>query len=213
MTQSFIADNIGVNKSTISRELARNTGKRSYRYKQAQMFARYRQSVPKYQKWNNDIQRQVNRKLCLQWSPEQISGWLKIKQNISISHERIYQYILQDKKSGGSLWTHLRHANKKRKKRYGKADRRGIIPNKVMIVERPSVVDEKTRIGDFELRPFKFQVQLFTPKKEQDAVGIIYSFLGLVKRSTNEPIQTSYSRAKIPYLSMFKTGNDAVIHC
>ena len=62
-------------------------------------------------------------------------------------------------------------------------------------------------------RPFKFQVQLFTPKKEQDAVGIIYSFLGLVKRSTNEPIQTSYSRAKIPYLSMFKTGNDAVIHC
>ena len=151
MTQSFIADNIGVNKSTISRELARNTGKRSYRYKQAQMFARYRQSVPKYQKWNNDIQRQVNRKLCLQWSPEQISGWLKIKQNISISHERIYQYILQDKKSGGSLWTHLRHANKKRKKRYGKADRRGIIPNKVMIVERPSVVDEKTRIGDFEL--------------------------------------------------------------
>ena len=151
MTQSFIADNIGVNKTTISRELARNTGKRSYRYKQAQMFARYRQSVPKYQKWNNDIQRQVNRKLCLQWSPEQTSGWLKIKQNISISHERIYQYILQDKKSGGSLWTHLRHANKKRKKRYGKADRRGIIPNKVMIVERPSVVDEKTRIGDFEL--------------------------------------------------------------
>ena len=147
MTQSFIADNIGVNKSTISRELTRNTGKRSYRYKQVQMFARYRQSVPKYQKWNNDIQRQVNRKLCLQWSPEQISGWLKIKQNISISHERIYQYILQDKKSGGSLWTHLRHANKKRKKRYGKAD----IPNKVMIVERPSVVDEKTRIGDFEL--------------------------------------------------------------
>ena len=68
-------------------------------------------------------------------------------------------------------------------------------------------------VSDFSTRPFKFQVQLFTPKKEQDAVGIIYSFLGLVKRSTNEPIQTSYSRAKIPYLSMFKTGNDAVIHC
>ena len=67
--------------------------------------------------------------------------------------------------------------------------------------------------GKIMKRPFKFQVQLFTPKKEQDAVGIIYSFLGLVKRSTNEPIQTSYSRAKIPYLSMFKTGNDAVIHC
>jgi hypothetical protein len=45
-------------------------------------------------------------------------------------------------------------------------------------------------------------VQLFTPKKEQDTLGIIYSFLGLVKRSANEPIQASYPRAKIPYLSL-----------
>ena len=55
------------------------------------------------------------------------------------------------KKENGSLWTLLRRANKKRKKRYGKADRRGIIPNKVMIDQRPSVVDDKTRVGDFEI--------------------------------------------------------------
>ncbi len=151
MTQSFIADNIGVNKSTVSRELARNTGKRSYRYKQAHGLACARQLVPKYQKWNSNIQQIVNSKASLQWSPEQISGWLKINQSISISHERIYQYILQDKKEGGNLWKHLRRANKKRKKRYGKADKRGIIPNKVMINQRPSVVDNKSRIGDFEL--------------------------------------------------------------
>lgn len=151
MTQSFIADNIGVNKSTISRELARNTGKRNYRYKQAHRFACGRQSVPKYQKWNCNIQEIVNSKLRLQWSPEQISGHLKFNKNIDISHERIYQYILQDKKENGNLWTHLRRAHKKRKKRYGKADKRGVIPNKVMIAQRPSVVDDKTRIGDFEL--------------------------------------------------------------
>jgi len=52
---------------------------------------------------------------------------------MSISHERIYQHILQDKKENGNLWTHLRHANKKRKKRYGKADKRGIMPNRTMI--------------------------------------------------------------------------------
>jgi len=42
----------------------------------------------------------------------------------------------------------------------------------------------------------------FTPKKEQDTVGIINSFLGLVKRSANEPVQASYSKTKIPYLPM-----------
>jgi IS30 family transposase len=151
MTQSFIADNIGVNKSTISREINRNTGKRSYRYKQAHMLACNRQSMPKYQKWNLSIQQIVNCKLRLQWSPEQISGHLRVNENIEISHERIYQHILQDKKENGNLWTHLRRAHKKRKKRYGKADRRGIIPNKVMIAERPSVVDNKSRVGDFEL--------------------------------------------------------------
>lgn len=151
MTQSFIANNIGVNKSTISRELARNTGKRSYRYKQAHRLACTRQSMPKYQKWNSNIQQIVNSKLRLQWSPEQISGHLKINKNTNISHERIYQYVLQDKKEGGSLWKNLRRANKKRKKRYGKTNRRGIIPNKVMIDQRPKVVDDKTRIGDFEL--------------------------------------------------------------
>jgi IS30 family transposase len=151
MTRSFIADNIGVNKSTISREISRNIGKRSYRYKQAHTLACSRQSIPKYQKWNFNIQEIVNSKLRLQWSPEQISGHLRANENIEISHERIYQHILQDKKENGDLWTHLRRANKKRKKRYGKADRRGIIPNKVMIAERPSVVDNKSRVGDFEL--------------------------------------------------------------
>jgi IS30 family transposase len=110
-----------------------------------------RQSLPKYQRWNNNIQAIVNSKLRLQWGPEQILGWLKVSHNTNISHKRIYQYILQDKNNNGNLWTHLRHANKKRKKRYGKADKRGIIPNKTMIDQRPSIVDNESRIGDFEL--------------------------------------------------------------
>jgi len=51
MTRSFIADNIGVNKCTVSREIRRNTGKKAYRYKQAHRLACNRQSIPKYQKW------------------------------------------------------------------------------------------------------------------------------------------------------------------
>jgi len=60
MTQSAIAKSIGVHKSTISREIVHNTGKRSYRYKQANMLACERQSLPRYQKWCVEIAQQVN---------------------------------------------------------------------------------------------------------------------------------------------------------
>lgn len=118
----------------------------------------------------------MNAKIKPQWSPEQIAGWLKINQDMSISHERIYQYILQDKKENGNLWTHLRHANKKRKKRYGKADKRGIIPNRTMIDQRPKVVDNKSSIGDSELdiiigKGHKGAVVTIVDSKEQTALS------------------------------------------
>ena len=69
---------------------------------------------------------------------------------VSVSHEWIYQYILQDKQSGGDLYTHLR-CRKKRKKRYGANDRRGRIKNRVSIDDRPAVVEARSRIGDWEL--------------------------------------------------------------
>ena len=78
------------------------------------------------------------------WSPEQISGRLSIEQGIAISHEWIYLYIYQDKRQGGDLHTHLR-CRKKHRKRYGTKDRRGRIPNRTSIDERPSIV-----VGDWE---------------------------------------------------------------
>jgi IS30 family transposase len=57
---------------------------------------------------------------------------------------------LDDKKSGGTLHTHLRHSGKRRKKRYGSKDRRGQIKNRILIDERPKVVDKKERLGDWE---------------------------------------------------------------
>ena len=75
---------------------------------------------------------------------------MKTNMGYAVSHEWIYQYMLKDKKAGGSLYTHLR-CKKKRKKRYGFNDRRGSIKNRVSIDERPSVVDSRSRIGDWEL--------------------------------------------------------------
>jgi IS30 family transposase len=91
-------------------------------------------------------------KECLEedWSPEQISGRLKLE-GISISHEAIYGYIRTNKANGGSLFKHLRHSCKKYKKRSEKSAGASLIPNRVDISERPAVVE--SRIGDWRAIP------------------------------------------------------------
>jgi IS30 family transposase len=69
----------------------------------------------------------------------------------SISHETIYKFILQNKKYGGLLYKHLRHQNKKYRKRYGSPKRQGPIKNRRFIEERPLIVAEKKRLGDWEI--------------------------------------------------------------
>jgi IS30 family transposase len=91
----------------------------------------------------------IERLIRQEWSPEQISGWMKKNLKISISHEWIYQYILKDKQAGGSLYLHLR-CKKRRKKRYGSNDRRGSLRNRISIDQRPVIVDARSRIGDWE---------------------------------------------------------------
>lgn len=71
--------------------------------------------------------------------------------NTNISHETIYQHIWNDKKNGGNLYTNLRRHGKKYKKRSKGTAGRGHIPNRVDISERPSIVDEKSRLGDWEV--------------------------------------------------------------
>jgi IS30 family transposase len=92
----------------------------------------------------------IEDKLQLDWSPEQISGWLNRTHTIHVSHEWIYQYILMDKRMGGQLFKHLR-CKKKRRKRYGGDDRRGQLPNRVSIEQRPEIVQQRQRIGDWEV--------------------------------------------------------------
>jgi IS30 family transposase len=150
-SQTYIADAVGVHKSTISREVRRNRGDRGYRPQQAHKRALdNRQQAKKHIKFTSELEKSVIEKILLDWSPDQISGHLQKEGSASVSHERIYQFILADKKAGGSLYNHLRHSGKKRKKRYGSKDRRGQIKNRISIDERPKVVDKKLRIGDWE---------------------------------------------------------------
>lgn len=147
--QKDIAEAIGVNKSTISRELKRNSGKRGYRPKQAQRLAEHRRRDKSPPRIVTDTWNKVKSYVKEDWSPEQISGRLKEKDDISISHEWIYQFIIKDKQAGGDLYTHLR-CRSKRKKRYGTDERRGTIKNRKSIEDRPAIVAAKKRIGDWE---------------------------------------------------------------
>ena len=149
-----IADELGVHRSTIYRELKRNTGKRGYRFKQASEKALDRRLIAsrQKQKMTNVTTCIIKEKLGLQWSPVQISGWLKGQVGMkAVSHETIYQYIWADKHKGGGLYKNLRHSGKKYNKRSKGTAGRGCIPNRVDIDERPSIVEEKTRLGDWEL--------------------------------------------------------------
>jgi IS30 family transposase len=85
-----------------------------------------------------------------QLSPEQISGWMETTDGVHVSHECIYQHIYADKGRGGTLYKQLRRTGKKYNKRLGKTSGRGLIPNRIDIDQRPAVVEERSRIGDWE---------------------------------------------------------------
>ena len=145
---TVIARVLGVHRSTITRELKRNRGQRGYRPNQAHQKALKRRKGKSRARITKAVWSLVEEKLQEEWSPEQISGRLR-RQGIAISHEHIYQYVYADKRAGGSLWEHLRHP-KKYRKRAGGRDRRGKIPNRRSIDERPAIVAERARIGDWE---------------------------------------------------------------
>jgi IS30 family transposase len=146
--QIEIAETIGVHKSTISREIGRNIGQRGYRPKQAQQKALERRDKAKARILGTEWEL-IEQLIAVDWSPEQISGYLRKEQLLLVSHEWIYQHIYQDKHAGGGLWKHLR-CQKKRRKRYGSYEKRGQIPERVWIDERPLVVEQRDRLGDWE---------------------------------------------------------------
>jgi transposase, IS30 family len=84
-------------------------------------------------------------------SPEQVSGHLRLKRKLSISHETIYRHIWQDLRSGGTLHEHLRGARKSCRKRSGRYDSRGRLAGKRMIWERSASVERRGQIGHWEI--------------------------------------------------------------
>jgi transposase, IS30 family len=151
---SNTAEVLGVHRSTLYRELSRNKGQKGYRYQQAHEKALERKKavVKSKRKMKSELIMLIEDKLRLQWSPEQISGWLKrFHGDKAVSHESIYKHVWKDKRQGGNLYKELRHHGKKYNKRGSTKAGRGCIPGRVDIAERPAIVNEKRRLGDWEL--------------------------------------------------------------
>ena len=152
-----IARRLGCDPSTVSREVRRNAEPSGdYWPSRAQAHADQRRHASKtpWKLEDTDLGRYVQEHLAEYWSPEQIAGRLRREHPKEparwVSHQGIYHWITRQTADGGTWHTFLRQSHRKRRKRYGTAEKRGRIVGRVGIEERPAEVAAKTRRGDWE---------------------------------------------------------------
>ena len=150
---SEIARHMGRSPATISRELRRNLSTQGrYSPPKAHSYATARRRRSRRNThFSVDDWILVEHLVGLDWSPEQVSGWLSLHGILSISYETIYLRVWHDKRTGGDLWTHMRQATKKRRKRYRSHDSRGRLAGKRHISERPPEVEGRQVPGHWEI--------------------------------------------------------------
>jgi transposase, IS30 family len=153
-SQTAIAERINKHKSVVCRELKRNCDKRNgcYRASLAHRRCEKRHSDKnKKVTFTSEVKNYVTKWIKEDYSPEQIVGNAEIEGLKCVSIERIYIFIWEDKKQGGELYKHLRTQGKRYRQRGASKDKRGQIVGRVGIEKRPKEVDQKQRIGDFEI--------------------------------------------------------------
>jgi IS30 family transposase len=155
-----IAASLGRAPSTVSREVRRNGGSGGYRASGADQAAWERAHRPKVCKLvhHRALAHLVARKLRLEWSPEQISGWLKHTypddEDYQVSHETIYRSLFIQARGAlkKELMGHLRRTRGMRRSRHHtqKTGRHGRIVDAVFISERPAAIDDRAVPGHWE---------------------------------------------------------------
>ncbi len=140
--------------STISREIARNRYPTDGSYKAwhaQRMYQGRRRRARQGSRFEGLEWMEVEALLRQDYSPEQVSGRLRLEGCLLISHETIYRHIWRDKHRGGTLHQHLRGARKQRRKGYGNYDSRGRLAGKRRIEDRPAEAEGRTEIGHWEV--------------------------------------------------------------
>jgi len=194
-----IASLVGRHKSMISRELRRNAGSRGYRPKQASELAieRSEQSRNAYTvaPW---VKEQASALLRLQWSPEQVAS------RLPVSHETLYQHVYADKTQGGTLWKNLRCQKQKRKRYAIGRDRRGQIPNRRPLSERPAHIEGRKQVGHLEWDT------LIGANHKQAIVTVVerksgYAVMAKVSNKTSDLVGSAIIEALKPFEARVKT--------
>lgn len=186
-----IAFLIGKHKSTVSRELRRNAPAQYKGYylghkAHGRANLRWQQSHQKSRLPRQETRDYVEEHLKQGWSPELIAGRIKIDTpSLSVSHEAIYQYIYSERKD---LINYLVRQHKRRQKRgYSRKHQKAHIPNRKPISERPEIVSERTRFGDWE-------VDSIVSRKSLAAINVLVErksrFTKLTKISRKNAVQT-----------------------
>lgn len=151
-TQKSIAAIVGVDASTISREIKRNSLlSTDYKADKAQILSSKRTERSQY-KIKGELKEMIVSKLRERYSPEQISGFFSLELVVNkISHEAIYKYIYSKKEADHEpLRQYLRIRHKKKYAKRGTGQKRGTIPNRIGIEHRPVIVETNTEVGHWE---------------------------------------------------------------
>jgi IS30 family transposase len=158
VSDAEIARDLKVHRSTVWRERRRNKVEGKYYYHLAQACAEKRQRDRRRMpsKMTPAMVAFIEEKLRLGWSPEQIGGWLKHRQTalVPVSYERIYWHVWGNKVDGGNLYRHLRRGGRRYRRfgsRFDFTRRKAPVSGRVDIGQRPAIVEEKSRVGDWEL--------------------------------------------------------------
>ena len=183
-----IARRLGKDHSVISRELQRNqTTHTPYRAATAQAYADRRARKTNVRKLEKDaaLKEHVVARLRDDWSPEQIAGTLKtqpppVLRGARVSHETIYHYIYDGEGRYEHLWSHLARTHQKRYRKHGRKHQKAHILERISIHERPAVIDERGRFGDWESDTMQFQ-------KQKTGLSVQYERKGMLTRIHKVP--------------------------
>jgi len=217
--QAQIAIALEIDKSVISRELKRNSNQKTGTYCANLAQRKYEKRIaekPKKIKLTAEMRTIIVESLKELDSPEQIKGRAVLEKRDMVSHETIYQMIWADKKGHGKLYQCLRNKGRKYRKRGNKKDTRGIIKGRIDIDQRPEIVAQKTRLGDWEMDTMigkDHKGALLTINDRVSSFVIICKLEGKDAKFLTEKAIESLKNAPIPvYTITSDNGKEFALH-
>ena len=152
-----IAQRLGRDRSTIGREIKRNSFKGRYYvaiHAQSTWDDRKSQAGKRHPLKNRRVFARVIKRLVRGWSPEQISGRMKLvfpnDPDMRICLETIYSFVYSNEYSHRKFWEYFAQGHRKRRKWHKRGVKKASIPLRVSIHERPKTVEQNTEFGHFE---------------------------------------------------------------